>query len=207
MITENKSVSIKVHPDQVLSAVKALEQIALKMSSVNGFLNHFFMLIVPHGVIQNFFKHIQRPQFTGSHITQIGAIVTTMGAPVFLLPTRIARSAVDKLIQLLWIVHTIIQRTIILKAAVVFPSSLTAGNALWAQILNIFHGIEGVGIVNMSILATAITNHTLLRLLKSPGIQRVWMIPERRETKFVPLFLLSLETVFGVQYIALGIRS
>ena len=57
--------------------MKALEQIALQMPAIDGFLNHFLLLIVPHGIVQHLLQHIQCPQFSGSHITQIGAIVTT----------------------------------------------------------------------------------------------------------------------------------
>ena len=45
--------SIKIHPDQVFSAVEALEQIALQMPAIDGFLNQLFLVIVPHGIVQH----------------------------------------------------------------------------------------------------------------------------------------------------------
>ena len=131
--------SIKIHPDQVFSAVEALEQIALQMPAIDGFPDHSLLLLVPHGVVQHLLQHTQCPQFSGSHITQIGAIVTTMGAPVFLLPAGVAGGAVDQLVQLLRIVYTIVHREIILKTTVIFPGCFAVGDALWAQICNILH--------------------------------------------------------------------
>ena len=46
--------SIEIHPDQVLSAVEALEQIALQMPTIDGFLDHILLLLVPHRVVQHF---------------------------------------------------------------------------------------------------------------------------------------------------------
>ena len=51
-------------------------------------------------------------------------LVAAVGAPVFLLPTGVAGSSVDELVQLLWIVYTIIQRAIVLEAAVIFPGQV-----------------------------------------------------------------------------------
>ena len=50
---------IKIHPDQVLPAVEALEQIALQMPAVDGFLNHFLLLLVPHWIVQHILQHTQ----------------------------------------------------------------------------------------------------------------------------------------------------
>ena len=72
-----------------------------------------------------------------------------MDTPVFLLPAGIAGSAVDEFIELLWIVYAIIQRKIVLKAAVVFPCRLAAGNAFRTQVLNIFYRKEGSSIVDV----------------------------------------------------------
>ena len=64
---------IKIHPDQVFSAVEALEQIALQMPAIDGFLNHFLLFVIPHGIVQHFLQHTQRPQFSGTHRAQVGA--------------------------------------------------------------------------------------------------------------------------------------
>ena len=45
--------------------------------------------------VQHLLQHTQGPQFSGTHIAQKGTIVTTMGAPVFLLPAGVAGGAVD----------------------------------------------------------------------------------------------------------------
>ena len=123
--------------------MEALEQIALQMPAIDGFLNHFLLFVIPHGIVQHFLEHTQRPQFSGTHMAQVGAVVATVGAPVFLLPATVARSAVDEFVQLFRIVYTIIQRVIVLKAAVVFPGRLAAGDTLRAQILNILHSEKG----------------------------------------------------------------
>lgn len=70
--------SIKIHPNQVLPAVEALEQIALQMPAIDGFLNHFPLLIVPHGIVQHILQHTQRPQFSGTHMAQIGTVVAAV---------------------------------------------------------------------------------------------------------------------------------
>ena len=62
--------SIKIHPDQVLSALEALEQIALQMPAIDGFLNHFLLFVIPHGIVQHFLEHTQRPQFSGTHMAR-----------------------------------------------------------------------------------------------------------------------------------------
>ena len=77
--------------------MEALEQITLQMPAIDGFLDHFLLFVIPHGIVQHIIQYTQCPQFSGSHITQIGAIVTTMGAPVFLLPAGVAGGAVDQL--------------------------------------------------------------------------------------------------------------
>ena len=79
------------------------------------------------------------PQFSGTHMAQVGAVVAAVGAPVFLLPAGVAGSTVDQLVQLLRIVYAIVHREIILKAAVIFPGRLAAGDTRWAQIRNIPH--------------------------------------------------------------------
>ncbi len=84
----------------------------------------------------------------------------------------------DQLVQLLRIVYTIIQREIVLKAAVVFPGRLAAGDTLRAQICNILHGEKRDCIENMGRLATAVTDNAVCGFLKSPSFQRVWVIPE-----------------------------
>ena len=83
----------------MLSAVEALEQIALQMPAVDGFPDHFLLILVPHGVVQHILQHTQRPQFSGTHTAQIGAVVATVSPPIFLLPTGVAGSSVDQLIQ------------------------------------------------------------------------------------------------------------
>ena len=62
--------SIKIHPDQVFSAVEALEQIALQMPAIDGFLNHFLMFVIPHWIVQHILQHTQRPQFSGTHMAR-----------------------------------------------------------------------------------------------------------------------------------------
>ena len=69
--------------------MEALEQIALQMPAIDGFLNHFPLLIVPHGIVQHILQHTQRPQFSDTHMAQIGTVVAAVGAPVFLLPTGV----------------------------------------------------------------------------------------------------------------------
>ena len=134
---------IKIHPDQVFPAVEALEQIALQMPAVDGFLNHFPLLIVPHGIVQHIVQHTQRPQFSGTHMAQIGTVVAAVGAPVFLLPTGVAGSSVDQLVQAGRVLYAIVYGAIVLEAAVIFPGRLAAGDTLRAQTLNILHSVKG----------------------------------------------------------------
>ena len=119
--------------------MEALEQIALQMPAIDRFPDHFFLLIVPHRIVQYLLQHTQGPQFSGTHMAQVGAVVAAVGAPVFLLPAGVAGGAVDQLVQLLRIVYTIIHREIILKTTVIFPGCFAVGDALWAQICNILH--------------------------------------------------------------------
>ena len=119
--------------------MEALEQIALQMPAIDGFPDHIFLLLVPHGIVQHLLQHTQCPQFSGTHIAQKGTIVAAVSAPVFLLPAGIAGGAVDQFVQLLRIVYTIIQREIILKTTIIFPGRFAVGDALWAQICNILH--------------------------------------------------------------------
>lgn len=121
-----------------------------------------------------------------------GAIVTTVGTPVFLLPTGVTRSAVNKFVQLLWIIYTIIQRQIILKATVILPGCCTTSDTLWTQIRNILNGEERIGIKDMGGLTATVADNTLFGLIKSPSIQRVWVIPKGRQTQLEPLFFLAL---------------
>ena len=122
------------------------------MPAIDGFPNHFLLFLVPHGVVQHFLQHTQRPQFSGAHIAQKGAVVAAVGAPVFLLPAGIAGRAVDEFVQLFRIVHTIIQRAIVLKTTVIFPGRLAAGDTFRAQMLNILHSVKGGCIENMGCL-------------------------------------------------------
>ena len=131
--------SIKIHPNQVFSAVEALEQIALQMPAINGFLDHFLLLIVPHWIVQHILQHTQRPQFSGTHMAQIGAVVAAVGAPVFLLPTGVAGSSVNQLVQSGRVLYSIVHGAIVLEAAIIFPGCLAADDTLRAQILNIIH--------------------------------------------------------------------
>ena len=85
--------SIKIHPDQVFSAVEALEQITLQMPTIDGLLDHFLLLIVPHGIVQHILQYTQSPQFFGAHIAQKGTVVAAVGTPVFLLPAGVAGGA------------------------------------------------------------------------------------------------------------------
>ena len=89
----------------MLSTVEALEQITLQMPAVDRFLNHFFLFLVPHRIVQHFLQHPQRPQLSGTYIAQKGAVVTAVSPPVFLLPAGISWSAVDELVQLFRIVY------------------------------------------------------------------------------------------------------
>ena len=73
--------------------MEALEQIALQMPAIDGFLNHFLMFVIPHWIVQHILQHTQRPQFSGTHMAQIGAVVAAVGAPVFLLPAGVAGGA------------------------------------------------------------------------------------------------------------------
>ena len=78
MHASNKSLptaSIKIHPDQVFPAVEALKQIALRMPAIDGFLDHFLLLIIPHGIVQHILQYTQGPQFFGAHIAQKGTVV------------------------------------------------------------------------------------------------------------------------------------
>ena len=78
-----------------------------------------------------------------------------------------------KLVQLLWIVYTIVHREIILKAAVIFPGRLAAGDTLRAQALNILHSVKGgPRIENMGRLAAAVADNAVCGFLKSPSFQR-----------------------------------
>ena len=158
--------------------MEAPEQIALQMPAIDRFPDHFLLFLVPHGIVQHFLQHTQCPQLSGPHIAQIGAVVAAVGTPVFLLPATVARSAVDELVQLFRIVYAIVHREIVLKAAVIFPGRLAAGDALWAQICNILHGKERICIENMGHLAAAVADNTLFGLLKGAGFQRVRVIPE-----------------------------
>ena len=137
------SFSIKIYPDQVLSAVEALEQITLQMPAIDGFLDHFLLFVIPHGIVQHIIQYTQRPQFSGTHMAQIGTVVAAVGAPVFLLSATVARSSVDQLVQSGRVLHAIIHRAIVLEAAIIFPGRLAAGDTLRAQMLNILHGIKG----------------------------------------------------------------
>ena len=91
--------SIKIHPDQVLSALEALEQIALQVPAIDGFPDHIFLLLVPHGIVQHLLQHTQCPQFSGTHIAQKGTVVAAVSSPIFLLPAGVAGGAVDQLVQ------------------------------------------------------------------------------------------------------------
>ena len=185
-----KNFSIKIHPKQVFSAVETLEQIALQVPAIDRFPNHFLLLLVPHRIFQHIFHHTQRPQFSGTHRAQIGAVIAAVGAPVFLLPAGVAGSAVDELVQLFRIVHTIIHREIVLEAAVIFPGRLAAGDTLRAQMLNILHSVKGGCIENMSRLAAAVADNAIWGLLKSAGFQRGGVIPEGGQAQLgLPLLL------------------
>ena len=92
---------------------------------------------------------------------------------------RVTRSAVNKFVQLLWIIYTIIQRQIILKATVILPGCCTTSDTLWTQIRNILNGEERIGIKDMGGLTATVADNTLFfGLIKSPSIQRVWVIPK-----------------------------
>lgn len=122
--------SIKIHPDQVLSALEALEQIALQVPAIDGFPDHIFLLLVPHGIVQHLLQHTQCPQFSGTHIAQKGTVVAAVSSPIFLLPAGVDGGAVDQLVQFFQIVYTIIQREIILKTTIIFPGCFAVGDAL-----------------------------------------------------------------------------
>ena len=158
--------------------MEALEQIALQMPAIDGFPDHSLLLLVPHGVVQHLLQHTQCPQFSGAHIAPKGAVIATVGPPVFLLPAGVAGSTVDQLVQLLRIVYAIVHREIILKTTVIFPGCFAVGDALWAQICNILHGVKGGCIENMGRLAAAVADNAVCGFLKSPSFQRVWVIPE-----------------------------
>lgn len=118
----------------MLSTVEALEQIALQMPAVDRFLNHFFLFLVPHRIVQHFLQHPQRPQLSGTYIAQKGAVVTAVSPPVFLLPAGVIGEAVDELVQLARDLYTGIRWIIILKVALILPGSLptaVADNALF----------------------------------------------------------------------------
>ena len=172
--------------------MEAPEQIALQMPAIDGFLDHFLLFVIPHGIVQHIIQYTQRPQFSGTHMAQVGAVVAAVGTPVFLLPTGVTRSAVNKFVQLLWIIYTIIQRQIILKATVILPGCCTTSDTLWTQIRNILNGEERIGIKDMSGLTATVAANTLFGLIKSPSIQRVWVIPKGRQTQLEPLFFLAL---------------
>ena len=74
----------------------------------------------------------------------------------------------DELVQLLWIVYTIIQRAIVLEAAVIFPGCFATGDTLRAQILNILHSVKGACIENMGRLAAAVADNAVCGFLKAP---------------------------------------
>ena len=113
-----------------------------------------------------------------------------MGAPVFLLPAGVAGSAVDELVQPGRVLHAIIQREIVLKAAVIFPGCFAVGDALWAQICNILHSVKGGCIENMGRLAAAVAGNAIRGLLKSAGFQRIGVIPEGGQAQLgLPLLL------------------
>ena len=172
--------------------MEALEQIALQMPAIDGFPDHSLLLLVPHGVVQHLLQHTQCPQFSGAHIAPKGAVIATVGPPVFLLPAGVAGSTVDQLVQLLRIVYAIVHREIILKAAVIFPGRLAAGDTRRAQICNILHGKERIGIENMGRLATAVADNAVCGFLKSPSFQRVWVIPEGGQAQLGLPFLFFL---------------
>ena len=65
----------------MFSAVETLEQIALQMPAVDGFPDHFLLFVIPHWIVQHILQHTQRPQFSGTHMAQIGAVVAAVGAP------------------------------------------------------------------------------------------------------------------------------
>ena len=186
------SFSIKIHPDQVLSAVEALEQIALQVPAIDGFPDHIFLLLVPHGIAQHLLQHIQCPQFSGTHIAQKGTVVAAVSAPIFLLPAGVAGGAVDQFVQLLRIVYTIVHREIVLKAAVIFSGRLAAGDTLRTQIRNFIYRIEWTSIVDVGRLAAAAADNTFFGFLKGPGIQRVRVIPEGGQAQLGLPFLLFL---------------
>ena len=102
------------------------------MPAIDGFPDHFFLLLVPHGIVQHLLERAQRPQFSGTHIAQKGAVVAAVSAPVFLLPTGVAGSSVDELVQLGRVLHAIVHGAIVLEAAVIFPGRLAAGDTLRA---------------------------------------------------------------------------
>ena len=164
----------------------------MQMPAIDGFPDHFFLLIVPHRIVQYLLQHTQCPQFSGAHIAQKGAVVAAVSAPIFLLPAGIAGGAVDELVQLFRIVYAIIHREIVLKTAVIFPGRLAAGDTRRAQICNILHGKERIGIENMGHLAAAVADNALCGLLKRAGIQRVRVIPEGRQAQLGPPLLLVL---------------
>ena len=98
----------------------------------------------------------------------------------------------DELVQLLWIVYTIIQRAIVLEAAVIFPGCFATGDTLRAQILNILHSVKGACIENMGRLAAAVADNAVCGFLKSPSFQRVWVIPEGGQAQLGLPFLFFL---------------
>ena len=176
--------------------MEALEQITLQMPAIDGFLNHFLMFVIPHWIVQHILQHTQRPQFSGTHMAQIGTVVAAVGAPVFLLPTGVAGSSVDQLVQSGRILHAIIYGAIVLEATIIFPGRLAAGDTLRAQILNILHSVKGACIENVGRLAAAVAGNAIRGLLKSAGFQRIGVIPEGGQAQLdppLPLFLGFLQ--------------
>lgn len=177
----------------MLPAVEALEQIALQMPAIDGFLDHVLMFVIPHWIVQHILQHTQRPQFSGTHMAQIGAVVAAVGAPVFLLPTGVAGSSVDQLVQSGRVLHAIVHGAIVLEAAVIFPGRLAAGDTLRAQTLNILHSVKWASIENMGRLAAAVAGNAIRGLLKSAGFQRIGVIPEVGQAQLsLPLLLFLL---------------
>ena len=135
------------------------------------------MFVIPHWIVQHILQHTQRPQFSGTHMAQVGAVVAAVGAPVFLLPTGVAGSSVDEFVQPGRVLHAIVHGAIVLEAAVIFSGRLAAGDTLRAQTLNILHSVKGACIENMGRLAAAVAGNAIRGLLKSAGFQRIGVIP------------------------------
>ena len=115
-----------------------------------------------------------------------------MAPPVFLLPAAVAGGAVDKLVQPLRIIYAIVHRVIVVKASVIFLGCFAVCDTFRAQIVNILHRKEGSRIEEAGDFSAAVTDNTLLRLLKGPGIQRIRVIAEDGQSHPGPSLLLLL---------------